>query len=81
MGRDKSAPIAALRQAKIYPAGKLRLPQSNPIVEGRNVRVAIHELNYIPCGLRQLAHCGSAAKGDDVPQLERFYTVPNKIKD
>ena len=27
MGRDKSAPIAALRQAKIYLACKLRLPQ------------------------------------------------------
>ena len=27
-GLDKCAPIAALRQAKIYPAGKLRLRQS-----------------------------------------------------
>ena len=27
--------------------------------------------------LQQLVDCGGAAKGDDVPQLERFYTVPN----
>ena len=26
--------------------------------------------------LRQLVDCGSATKGDDVPQFERFYTVP-----
>ena len=71
MGKDKSAPIAALRQAKIYPAGKLRLPQlvkaaiheigmpSRGICYGRNVRAAIHELNYIPPrGLRQFAQCG-----------------------
>ena len=30
-GRDKSAPTAALRQAKIYPTGKLRLPQSTSL--------------------------------------------------
>ena len=26
----------------------------------------------------QLVDCSSAAKGDDEPQLERFYTVPIK---
>ena len=33
----------------------------------RIAAAAIRKLNYIPHGLRQLAHCGSAAKGDDVP--------------
>ena len=43
----------------------------------RNPWAAIHEVECSsPRGLRQLADCGSAAKGDDAPQLERFYMVP-----
>ena len=40
MGRDKSAPIAALRQAKIYPPGELRQPQS----------MYAHGLRLMDCG-------------------------------
>ena len=36
----------------------------------RNPQAAIHE------NIRDLVDCGGAAKGDDVQQLEHFYTVP-----
>ena len=40
-----------------------------------NLAAAIHE------NIRDLVNCGGAAKGDDAPQLERFYTVPNYFCD
>ena len=94
LGWDKSTPIAVLRQAKIYPAGKLPLPQSTsrnprdwnaiwPIAALQQANkyaiAAIRELNYILRGLRQYAHCGSAAKGNAAPQFEHFYTVPENF--
>ena len=49
-GRKKSAPIVALQQAKIYPAGKLWLPQSTSCCNPRDP--------YYSRGLR-LVDCGS----------------------
>ena len=65
-GRDKSVPIAALRHAKIQ---KEERERDNSYLK-KNLAAAIHK------NIRDLVDCGSGAKGDDVQQLERFYTVP-----
>ena len=44
LGRDKRAPIAALRQAKFYPFRQPRQPQS--MIGSWIAAAAIHELNY-----------------------------------
>ena len=81
-GRDKSSPIAALRQAKIYPAGKLRPPQS--MIGSRIVAAAIHEpLSTNICCRRNpraaAIHEGErsrscfAARGLQLPQLNAYF--------
>ena len=72
-GREKSAPIAVLRQAKIYPPCKLRPPQivdcgswiAAAKFEGSIA--AIHEKFSV-----------AAAVGLELPQYKPFYTVPRK---
>ena len=69
MGGDKSVPIATLRQAKIYPPGKLRLPQSMICswIAARlpsNLAAAIHE----PQSTRTLGISWIAARGLRLPQ-------------
>ena len=61
LGRDKSMPIAALRQAKIYPAGKLRPPES--MLGSWIAAAAIQELpqstrGNVVCRVLRLPVCG-----------------------
>ena len=70
-GRDKSAPIAALQQAKIYPA---RCGRHNP----RDCRLVDCGSSWIAAARFEdiLVDCGSAVVGVEAPQYKPIYTVP-----
>ena len=40
------------------------------------LKLAVHELNYIPVCVLQLVYCRASAVGVDAPQFESFYTIP-----
>ena len=63
----------------------LRLRHFGKLNYRRNAWAAMHKgqctRGNVICRVLGLVDCGSAAKGDYAPQIERFYTIPYRLID